>query len=51
LRDDERRRNSGLIQEGIEVPDMIGKPILDVWLSRLSEPDQIWCDAMGHRCN
>jgi hypothetical protein len=30
---------------------MIGKPILDVWFSRLAEPDEIRCDAMRCRCN
>src|SRR5713226_10286399 len=30
---------------------MIGKAILDVWFSRLAEPDEIRCDAMRCRCN
>src|ERR1700736_1382246 len=30
---------------------MIGKAILDVWFSRLAEPDEIRCDAMRHRFN
>src|SRR5260370_26173164 len=30
---------------------MIGKSILDVWFSRLAEPDEIRCDAMRHRRN
>src|SRR5713101_9537440 len=30
---------------------MIGKPILDVWFSRLAEPDEIRSDAMGRRRN
>ena len=38
-------------EERIEVPNMIGKPILDVWFSRLAEPDEIRCDAMRCRCN
>jgi hypothetical protein len=40
-----------VIEERIEVPYMIGKPILDVGFSRLAEPDEIRCDAMGHRRN
>jgi hypothetical protein len=35
-----------VIEERIEVPDMIGKPILDVGFSRLAEPNEIRCDAM-----
>src|SRR5216683_6172451 len=30
---------------------MIGKPILDVWFSRLAQPDEIRCDAMRRRRN
>src|SRR5882724_8670095 len=30
---------------------MIGKAILDVWFSRLAEPNEIRCYAMRHRCN
>ncbi len=33
LGDDECRRDSGVIEERIEIPDMIGKPILDVRFS------------------
>src|SRR5216683_5788281 len=51
LRDDECRRDSSVFEERIEIPNMIGKPILDVWLSRLPEPDQIRCDAARHRCD
>jgi hypothetical protein len=41
LRDDERRGDSRTIEERIEVPYMIGKPVLYVGLSRLAEPDEI----------
>src|SRR6266851_5717967 len=51
VRDDECRRDSSVSEERIEVPNMIGKPILDVWFSRLAEPDEIRCDAMRCRCN
>src|SRR6266849_2385299 len=51
LRYDECRRDSSVSDERIEVPNMIGKAILDVWFSRLAEPDEIRCYAMGHRCN
>jgi len=30
---------------------MIGKPLFDVWFSRLAEPDEIRCDAIRCRCN
>src|SRR5216683_3278747 len=30
---------------------MIGKPIFNVWFSRLAEPDEVWCDAMRRSCN
>src|SRR6266404_5350969 len=51
VRYDECRRDSSVSEERIEVPNMIGKPILDVWFSRLAEPDEIRCDAMRCRCN
>src|SRR5215472_14536514 len=51
VRYDECGRDSSLVEECVEIPDMIGKPILDVWFSRLAEPDEVRCDAMGRRCN
>src|SRR4030095_15545144 len=51
VRDDERRLDSSAIEKCIEVPYMIGKPILDVGFSGLAEPDEIRCDAMRHRRN
>src|SRR4029077_497274 len=51
VRYNECRRNSSVSEKRIEVPNMIGKPILDVWFSRLAEPDEIRCDAMRCRCN
>src|SRR6202011_1208493 len=48
---DECRRDSSVSEERIEIPNMIGKAILDVWFSRLAEPDEIRCDAMRHRFN
>src|ERR1700692_515892 len=47
----ECRRDSSVSEERIEIPNMIGKPILDVWFSRLAEPDEIRCDAMRCRRN
>lgn len=40
-----------MVEKRIEVPYMIGKPILDVGFSRLAETDEVWCDAMRHRRN
>src|SRR5260370_30129702 len=51
VRYDECRRDFSVSEERIEVPNMIGKPILDVWFSRLAESDEIRCDAMRCRCN
>src|ERR1700730_4660872 len=51
LRYDECRRDSSASEERIEIPNMVGKAILDVWFSRLAEPDEIRCYAMRHRCN
>src|SRR6202047_925647 len=51
VRYDECRRDSSVSEERIEVPNMIGKSILDVWFSRLAEPDEIRCDAMRCRSN
>src|SRR5215831_15421332 len=51
VRNDECRRDSSLREERIEVTNMIGKPVPDVWFSRLAEPDEIRCDAVCHRCN
>src|SRR5258708_14808859 len=51
VRYDECRRDSSVSDEGIEVPNMIGKPLLDVWFSRFAEPDEIRCHAMRCRCN
>src|SRR6266849_4235000 len=50
VRDDECRRDSSVGEERIEIPNMIGKPILDIWFSRLADPDEIRCDAMRCRC-
>src|SRR6267378_2480433 len=51
VRYDECRRDSSVSEERIEIPNMISKPILDVWFSRLAEPDEIRRYAMRHRCN
>src|SRR5216683_897899 len=51
VRYDECRRYSSVSEKCIEVSNMIGKPILDVWFSRLAQPDEIRCDAMRRRCN
>src|SRR5260370_34308444 len=48
LRYDGCCRDSSVSEERIEVPNMIGKPVLDVWFSRLAEPNEIRCDAI--RC-
>src|SRR6266446_2771846 len=50
VRYDKCRRDSSVSEERIEVLNMIRKPILDVWFSRLAEPDEIRCDAMRCRC-
>ena len=40
-----------MVEERIEVSCMIGEAILNAGFSRLSEPDEIGCDAMRHRRN
>jgi hypothetical protein len=51
LCDDERRRNSSVIEERVEVLNMIRKPIFNAWLPRLAEPNQIRRDAMRYWCD
>ena len=51
VRNDECRRDFSFIDKRIEILHMIGEPIVDVWFSRLAEPDEVRCDAMRRRRN
>ena len=45
------RGNFQLVDQGIEIADMVKKPVSDVGLARPPEADQVGGDAMRHGCN